>query len=76
MLVAAVKKYICATPGANLLKIRLGRQIKIEHYPYKQEFSIGDIKVSLHPAGHILGSAQVRIQRNQEVWVLSGDYKT
>ena len=36
---------------------------------------LGDVAVSLHPAGHILGSAQVRVERDGEVWVVSGDYK-
>ena len=34
------------------------------------------VKVSLHPAGHIIGSSQVRVEYNGEVWVVSGDYKT
>ena len=29
----------------------------------------------MHPAGHILGSAQVRIEHAGRVWVVSGDYK-
>ena len=35
----------------------------------------GDVNVSLHPAGHVLGSAQVRIEAGGDVWVVSGDYK-
>ena len=34
------------------------------------------VKVSLHPAGHIIGSSQVRVEYKGEVWVVSGDYKT
>lgn len=33
------------------------------------------VKVSLHPSGHVFGSAQVRIEHKGEVWVVSGDYK-
>ena len=40
-----------------------------------EEIMIGGVKVSLHPAGHILGSAQVRVEYQGEVWVVSGDYK-
>jgi putative mRNA 3-end processing factor len=36
---------------------------------------LNGVKVSLHPAGHILGSAQVRAEYKGEVWVISGDYK-
>ena len=37
--------------------------------------TLGDTRVSFHPAGHILGSSQVRVERAGEVWVVSGDYK-
>src|SRR4029079_6364934 len=42
---------------------------------YGEAFTLGDAHVSLHPAGHVLGSAQVRIEVDGEVWVVSGDYK-
>jgi putative mRNA 3-end processing factor len=43
--------------------------------PYGESLKVNDVKVSLHPAGHVLGSAQVRIEHKGEVWVVSGDYK-
>lgn len=43
--------------------------------PYGEPFQLGDAQVSFHPAGHILGSAQVRVEVDGEVWVVSGDYK-
>lgn len=69
------KKYICETSGVDLLRTRIGKKIDVETYAYGEEFQLGDVIVSLHSAGHILGSAQVRIQRGHEVWVASGDYK-
>lgn len=33
------------------------------------------VQLSLHPAGHVLGSAQVRLEYQGAVWVVSGDYK-
>lgn len=69
------KKYICVDSGAELLKTRLGKNIVVETYPYRQTFTLGNVKVSFHSAGHILGSAQVRIEYKGEVWVASGDYK-
>lgn len=69
------KKYICVDSGIDLLKTRLGKNISVETYAYGEQFQLGDVIVSLHSAGHILGSAQVRIQRGHEVWVASGDYK-
>ena len=69
------KKYICVESGKGLLKTRLGHKIDVQGYEYCEQFQLGDVIVSLHSAGHILGSAQVRIQRGHEVWVASGDYK-
>ena len=69
------KKYICVGKGIELLKSRLGPNINVEGFDYGIEFQLGEVKVSFHSAGHILGSAQVRIQRGSEVWVASGDYK-
>ena len=67
--------YICEETGVELLKTRLGKKITVQTKRYGEAFRLGDVTVSLHSAGHILGSAQVRVQRGQEVWVASGDYK-
>ncbi len=67
--------YYCAEPGLNLLKHRLGTDNHYQPLAYGEAFQMQDVKVSLHPAGHILGSAQVRIESGNEVWVISGDYK-
>lgn len=69
------KKYICVDRGVELLKTRVGKNINVETYSYGEEFYLNNIKISLHSAGHILGSAQVRVQHGHEVWVASGDYK-
>ena len=66
--------YLCAAPCEPLLRYRLP-EARIEALPYGQPVTIGDVRVSLHPAGHILGSAQVRLEVDGEVWVISGDYK-
>jgi putative mRNA 3-end processing factor len=50
--------------------------VTIETKGYGESITIGDVAVSFHPAGHILGSAQVRLEHHGEVWVVSGDYKT
>ncbi len=68
-------RYWAAASGAGLLRERLGRAATIEATPYGQRFTLGGTQVSLHPAGHILGSAQVRIEHEGRVWVVSGDYK-
>ncbi len=69
------KKYLCVRDGIELLKTRVGKKIAVEGFAYGEAFALGDTTVSLHSAGHILGSAQVRVQRGNEVWVASGDYK-
>lgn len=69
------QNYYCETSGEALLKERLGQKIKTQTYNYRETFSLGAVQVSFHSAGHILGSAQVRIEYQGEVWVASGDYK-
>ena len=68
--------YLASTDGAALLQLRLGGTGAVEALPYGQTRRLGGVSVSLHPAGHILGSAQVRLEAGGEVWVVSGDYKT
>src|SRR6185312_7024557 len=68
-------KYLCAAPGLPVLRARLGEEAAIEALPYGAAIARNGVKVSLHPAGHVLGSAQVRIESGGEVWVVSGDYK-
>ena len=54
--------YLCARPGSGLLRRRFGPDAIIEDVPYGQPITIGEMRVSFHPAGHVLGSAQIRIQ--------------
>ncbi|HXH30861.1 MAG TPA: ligase-associated DNA damage response exonuclease [Bacteriovoracaceae bacterium] len=68
-------KYLCVKDGLELLRTRIGKRINVDCFAYGEQFVLGDTTVSLHSAGHILGSAQVRVQRGSEVWVASGDYK-
>jgi putative mRNA 3-end processing factor len=67
--------YTAAAPGVGILRHRLGSSANVEPVDYGASFTRGDAKISLHPAGHILGSAQVRIEVDGEVWVVTGDYK-
>jgi putative mRNA 3-end processing factor len=66
--------YLCATPCAPLLARRLG-PAPIQTLAYGEHLTLGQVTVSLHPAGHVLGSAQIRIEGPGGVWVVSGDYK-
>jgi putative mRNA 3-end processing factor len=67
-------RYISAAPGEGILRSRLGR-IVLHSLAYGETLRVNDVQLSLHPAGHVLGSAQVRIEHKGEVWVVSGDYK-
>lgn len=69
------KHYLCQTDTAPLLKLRLGTDVSIETLAYGQQVTINGVTISLHPAGHIIGSSQVRLSYKDEVWVVSGDYK-
>jgi putative mRNA 3-end processing factor len=69
------KHYHAASPGVALLRRRLGEEAVIEGHGYGEPFRLGDATLSLHPAGHVLGSAQVRIEVAGEVFVVTGDYK-
>ncbi len=69
------KLYLTEKTGVELLRTRLGKQINIKGIPYRESFVLGNVTVSFHSAGHILGSSQVRVQKGNEVWVASGDYK-
>jgi putative mRNA 3-end processing factor len=67
--------YLAAKCGVPVLQTRLGPEARIEALDYGEARELGGVKVSLHPAGHVLGSSQVRIEHAGEVWVVSGDYK-
>ncbi|MGZ6141887.1 MAG: ligase-associated DNA damage response exonuclease [Myxococcales bacterium] len=66
--------YLCTPQTAALIRRRVAGA-SIETLEYGERRRIGEVTLSLHPAGHMLGSAQVRIEGGQGVWVLSGDYK-
>ena len=67
------RRYLAAEASAHVLRARLG-DITLDALPYGTRIRERDVIVSLHPAGHVLGSAQVRLEHRGEVWVVSGDY--
>jgi len=69
------KNYLCHTQTKPLLQLRLGNN-NYQTAEWNEPVHINRATVSLHPAGHIIGSSQIRIEHNGEVWVVSGDYKT
>jgi putative mRNA 3-end processing factor len=67
--------YLTSASGRSVTQRRLGAGASVEALDYGAVRSINGVRVSLHPAGHILGSSQVRLEHRGEVWVVSGDYK-
>ena len=68
------KYYLCHHLTRPLLQLRLGPN-QYQGIGWNETIYINGVRVSLHPAGHIIGSSQIRVEYNGEVWVISGDYK-
>jgi putative mRNA 3-end processing factor len=67
--------YHAATPGEGIVRHRLPPDAELRTLEYGVRQTFGAVQVSFHPAGHVLGSAQIRIEHEGVVWVVSGDYK-
>ncbi|MEM9834889.1 MAG: ligase-associated DNA damage response exonuclease [Bacteroidota bacterium] len=66
--------YLCTESSAPVMRYRLGN-VQIQTIAYGKIITINGVKFSFHPAGHIIGSAQIRAEYRGEIWVASGDYK-
>jgi putative mRNA 3-end processing factor len=71
-----MKRYLSSEEGKKALALRMVKGAHIDSIPYGEEIRIGNALVTLFPAGHVIGSAQVRIEVDGYVAVVSGDYKT
>ena len=69
------KRYITHEINVPIIQHRLGK-ISVTGKKYGDPFSINRVQFSFHPAGHVPGSAQIRVEYKGEVWVFTGDYKT
>ena len=69
------KQYITHHTNVPIITHRLG-EISVTGKGYNETFVINNVKFSFHPAGHIIGSSQLRVEHQGEVWVFTGDYKT
>ena len=68
------KFYLAHKYSVPIMKHRLGN-INVEGKNWGEKFTINGVQFSLHPAGHVIGSSQIRVEYKGEVWVYSGDYK-
>lgn len=69
------RSYLCHHLTKPILQLRLGDH-SYESIGWNEPVYFNGVTVSLHPAGHIIGSSQVRVEYKGEIWVVSGDYKT
>lgn len=70
-----MRQYLCHHFSVPVLQTRLGQDISVQGVAYNEPVYIHNVKVSFHPAGHIIGSAQIRMEYKGKVVVVSGDYK-
>jgi putative mRNA 3-end processing factor len=66
--------YLATALSEGVLRARLGADISLQPVAYGEVVIVNGVRISLHPAGHVLGSAQVRVEHRARVWVASGDY--
>lgn len=69
------RHYLAVRPAEHLLRMRLRDDAEFQFADYGEVTYVGGVRVSFHPAGHILGSAQVRLEHRGRVAVVTGDYK-
>jgi putative mRNA 3-end processing factor len=69
------EQYQAIRASAGILRKRLGADVPLVSREYGEVFELGAARVSLHSAGHVLGSAQVRVEVDGEIWVVTGDFK-
>jgi putative mRNA 3-end processing factor len=69
------KRYLCSSPGKPVLAHRMQKDARIDTLDYGQSTTLGDATITLHPAGHLLGSAQVCVEVDGYRTVVTGDYK-
>lgn len=69
------KNYLCHDLTKPILKERYGLESNVQSLPYGKEITINEVKLSLYPAGHVIGSAQIKLDYKGEITVISGDYK-
>ncbi len=68
--------YLCSAESERVLRTRIGADQSISTTGWGETLAMDGVKVTYFPAGHILGSAQIRVEHRGETWVVSGDYKT
>ncbi|MEN1784074.1 MAG: ligase-associated DNA damage response exonuclease [Bacteroidota bacterium] len=68
------QQYLTHHRNVPIVNHRLG-DIAIKGIAWGEPIYVNGVKFSFHPAGHIIGSSQIRVEHQGEVWVFTGDYK-
>ena len=68
------RHYLCAAASIDIVRRRLPAGSSVTGIPYGQQIALDGVRLSFHPAGHVLGSAQIRVEHRGEVWIAAGDY--
>ena len=69
------RHYLATQSGKPIYHLRLGREAEFDFVDYGEPRHVGGVKITMHPAGHMLGSAQVRLEHRGQIAVVTGDYK-
>ncbi len=69
------RRYLAAEKSEHLLRMRMNDDAEFSFLPYGESTAMGGVNISFHPAGHMLGSAQVRLEHRGQIAVVTGDYK-
>jgi len=69
-----MKHYLAHPHSIPVMKHRLG-EISVQPIDYAESININGVKITFYPAGHVPGSAQIKLEDKSESWVISGDYK-
>ena len=70
-----MKNYICTPETSEIMKLRISKDLLIKEVEYNNEIQINSVKITFIPAGHVLGSSQIKIDNGSEVTIITGDYK-
>lgn len=70
-----MKKYLCHHDTKPILKLRIAEDISVQSVGYGETINKNNVKITFFPAGHVIGSAQIKLEYKGFVAVVSGDYK-
>ena len=70
-----MKNYICTPETSEIMKLRISKDLLIKEVEYNKEIQVNSVNITFIPAGHVLGSSQIKIDNGSEITIITGDYK-